>query len=501
MRILHCLHASPELRAAGVEVYTRTLAQALRERHEIALLYPAKSESGTMSVDAAPYIDGVRHFEIAAAGPPRSFEATYRRENVLEPCEEVLDFFRPDVLHVQHLMGLSSDLPALAQARNIPVVMTVHDHWLECAAGGQRFHRDLGRCSRMTPDRCASCTAHLSTPALRARAWLARAGIEVRAPHSDLGADSSAAGRNPYGWRELRRSLQRRAVHWTRVPLSVQRKRLAKRRQSLLQMTHEVDRFLAPSGFVQDAIESFGIPPSSVQRIDFGLADSHHLPRRSLPDRVRVFGYVGSITPHKGIHRLIDAMNELPPQAELQIFGDLSDDPAYAASLRRRARHPGIRFEGGLAPGEVPQRLRALECLVVPSLWYENAPLVIREAFCAGIPVVASNLGGHPELLSRGAGILYDPDTPGELTSALGRLMHESGLARSLADAQPRVETMGEHAREMSAIYRDLVAEIMSPGRNSEAAVHVSRYPRVDRPSPTEEGRQGAGHDSVGTPA
>ena len=475
MRILHCLHASPRRRAAGVQLYTRFLASALGRQHEVALLYPASDTGGSPggNGDAAPAVDGLRHFEIASAGPPRSFEATYRRREIAGQIEDALDTFRPEVIHVQHLMGLSSELPALAQTRNIPVVMTLHDHWLECAAGGQRFHRDLGRCEQIDADRCASCTAHLSGPALHARAWLAHAGISLKAPRSGAFGTPRADGAR---WTTLRRAVSTRAVGWSRVPATRQRKRLAKRRQTLLEMTHEIDRFLAPSDFVKDAIVAFGVPDPSVQRVDYALADLHHVAKRKLPDRLQRFGYLGSLAPPKGVHLLIDAVNHLPDQARLDVFGNPQDDPAYAASLRRRVSHPGIRFHGAIPPEEVPKRLREIECLVVPSIWCENAPLVVREAFCAGIAVVASRLGGHPELLSSGGGLLFDPEADGELARVLTRLMQQAGLARNLVARQPAVGTMEVHAGEMTAIYHDLVREFESPGSTPETSPH--RPPR-----------------------
>jgi hypothetical protein len=81
---------------------------------------------------------------------------------------------------------------------------------------------------------------------------------------------------------------------------------------------------------------------------------------------------------------------------------------------------------------------------------------VIQEAFSVGNPVVARRLGGHVELLAQDGGVLYEPDTQGELDYALERLTTEPGLGRSLVEEQPNVATMAEHATEIAEIFRSI---------------------------------------------
>lgn len=459
MRILHCLHASPLERAAGVEVYTAALAQEQAASDEVALLYPAATASSPRRF----VLDGVHHFEVPANPFPRSFEGTYFQSSVHRDLIEVLHVFRPEILHVQHLMGLSSELPAIAQSQNIPVVMTLHDYWLQCAAGGQRFHREKGLCNEITAEGCAECTAHLSGPAMVMRSWFAKMGIHTPAPTSiadefEANDPRHASPRQPTRPYEAVRSL---AARLTRVRQPVQEGRIRERWETLLQSSYEIDRFLAPSHFIRDELIQFGLAAGSIQHIELGMPAHHFAKKRPKPQRALHFGYLGGITRHKGLHRLIDAMNTLPSDARLTIWGSLDDDPDYADSLRNRVRHRGIQFAGAASPLDVPERLREFDCLIVPSLWYENAPLVIREAFAAGTPVVASQLGGHSELLASGGGLLYDPEQPGELAACMLRLMTEEGLLQHLVEKQPRTKTMRTHADEISGVYRTIISEVM----------------------------------------
>jgi glycosyltransferase involved in cell wall biosynthesis len=96
-----------------------------------------------------------------------------------------------------------------------------------------------------------------------------------------------------------------------------------------------------------------------------------------------------------------------------------------------------------------------MDLLVVPSLWLENSPLVIHEAFMAGVPVVGSRLGGTADLVCDGAnGLLYEALSAEQLAAALRRVLEEPGLHRSLASAAPPVKTIEDDAREWIERYR-----------------------------------------------
>jgi glycosyltransferase involved in cell wall biosynthesis len=95
-----------------------------------------------------------------------------------------------------------------------------------------------------------------------------------------------------------------------------------------------------------------------------------------------------------------------------------------------------------------------MDVLVVPSRWYENAPGVIFEAFAAGLPVVATDLGGMSEFVRPGEnGLLFPLDDAEELAGLLRRLAEEPGLLRRLRDGVPPVKTVGEYVGELEEVY------------------------------------------------
>jgi glycosyltransferase involved in cell wall biosynthesis len=589
MRILHVLHDFLPNHVAGVEVYTDQLARRQAREHAVALLYSEVVPDAPDFMLRRGWREGVRTYELVNNHRQRRFEETYRSPAIDRRAREVLDEFRPDVVHVQHLLNLSIDLVPELHRCGVPVVMTLHDHWLACANGGQRFHRELGRCDVLDAGRCARCTAHLNGAALGARGILRRRAAARRAedvlelvdvrpaaaeaprseylyldPHSygpgrrawvahpparlefrvETGRGGSFAAevamhpstfeaeggavrfsvsvngepraehlldpkrrpadRAPAGLRlelppgasrlELRteavpperndhctaawvdprvvatgappraavpalgRALAGLARGALRISTAAQERRVRSRWQAMRDLGREIDLFLAPSRYLADELVRFGLPPQRVVHCDYGFPSESFGRRGDLPERCRRFAFVGSLVRHKGVHVLLEAFRTMPEDATLDVHGPLHYDPAYTAALRHLAAHPGIRFAGAAAPECVPRLLAGVDALVVPSIWQENSPLTVHEAFLAGVPVVASRLGGHAELLAGGGGLLYDADDPADLAAKLRRLYDEPGLARRLAASAPAVKTMQDHVAELHEFYEGLLA-------------------------------------------
>ncbi len=171
------------------------------------------------------------------------------------------------------------------------------------------------------------------------------------------------------------------------------------------------------------------------------------------------FGFLGSLAWQKGVHVLVEAFNQLPVEARLTVYGGDQAFPEYATEVRALARHPGIRFAGSLDYRRVGEALRDLDCLVAPSLWFENSPLVIQEAYAVGLPVVASRLGALEEKVVEGrTGRLFAPGNPDDLARVLGELMARPEQLRILAANLPPVIGIDEHAAALVEQYRTLLS-------------------------------------------
>ncbi len=99
-----------------------------------------------------------------------------------------------------------------------------------------------------------------------------------------------------------------------------------------------------------------------------------------------------------------------------------------------------------------------IDILVVPSLWYENAPLVIYEAFASNTPVIATALGGMAEAVTHEVnGLLFDRGNVPELANMLQRVVAEPGLVERLRSGIRPVRTIGDEVCDLEALYLSLI--------------------------------------------
>jgi glycosyltransferase involved in cell wall biosynthesis len=242
------------------------------------------------------------------------------------------------------------------------------------------------------------------------------------------------------------------------VPTAVQARRIEQRWALLRTRVSSLDKLLVPSRYLAQALVEFGLPADRIAHLPYGFEATRFGKRpQPLPSTARHFAFLGSVVPHKGVHVLLEAFAGQPASARLDLCGSLQSAPDYVANLQQRWRHPGIRFLGELDNDRIPGFLAQVDCLVVPSIWHENAPLVIREAHLAGLPVVASRLGGHVEMLEHGGGLLYDADSSDALANCLRRLAEEPGLLAALAQTAPPVESLESHIAELVELYSGLL--------------------------------------------
>ena len=223
-----------------------------------------------------------------------------------------------------------------------------------------------------------------------------------------------------------------------------------------------VDLFVAPSQFLAREFERYGVTRERILYCDNGIDTSRFsdCPHKSAPAIVR-FGFLGSWMPSKGLHLLVDAFRGLTENVRLIVFGGApAGDPGeYARGILASAADRRITFPGRIEPRDVASAFRAMDVLVVPSLWFENAPLTIREAFASHTPVVASGCGGMAE--SR---------APRDRRFALrsrkrrrpeGRRSAGSPASRSslptLSRQTPSVKTIAQQAAELDASYQRLM--------------------------------------------
>jgi glycosyltransferase involved in cell wall biosynthesis len=257
-----------------------------------------------------------------------------------------LEAARPDVVHI-HNTWFSITPSAAHEARRarLPVVMTLHNYRLGCATG--QFFRDG-----------THCTDCLNGSALN--------GLLHRCYQDSFAASAFAAANT---------GIHRQLGTWTK----------------------NVDLFLCLTEFAKARFIEAGIPEEKLRVRHNCVADPDE---RTVPaSKSRQFAYIGRLAGEKGVRGLLEAWRLADlHDCELLVVGDGPEREALEAM-----RVPGVRFTGPVERKAVLETLRSARCLVLPSLWFEGEPMTVIEALAAGTPVLASDVGGIPELLGHGS--------------------------------------------------------------------------------------------------
>ena len=446
--MLHAIHDFLPRHQAGSEIYAFELCRELSREHDVTVLcaeYDLSRAHGEVTwrvYERLPVVEIVNNWRCT------SFDETYRPPLIGERLAQVLHAVQPDVVHVHNLMNLSFDLPSLGHAAGAAVVATLHDFTLVCPSGGQRIHQaEHHICDPIDPARCARCFAE--SP------FQAQIGIAHLAPHSSVQRGASAAVRHVARRFPLLLNIVTQAARRT-GPFTPTEEDIRTRLGAVRGVYETVDLFVAPSRFVAEEFVTLGIDANKIRVADYGFVPLAQRPTQVADGPLRI-GYVGTLVWHKGVHVLLEALQDVRSGFVLKVFGDPAVFPDYMARLRTMARGLPVEFMGAFGREQTGDVYEQIDVLVVPSLWLENSPLVIHEAFMAGVPVVCARMGGICDLVEEGhTGLLYDPTSPTQLAAALRDLIVQPARLRRMAAhvrARKPVTSITEDARDWTATY------------------------------------------------
>ncbi len=448
MKILIVAHGFPPSGTGGAEIYAEAHARTLRRRFSDSVTILARENDRARpeyQVRDEWREDGLRIVWVNNTfRNSASFQDTYRNQTIGQLACRLMDEMRPDVAHVHHLTCLSTTIVESLAARSIPCILTLHDYWMMCHRG-QLLDTNYRLCAG--PRECSACIGP-AAPAGRA-AFLAGRALRT--------LERMTAGE----WTGIRRAAVAigRALPATRHDDRESQARL----QHMQDVCGMVARFLAPSRHLRDRFVAFGIPAERITLAPYGF---DHEPfaclERTRSTQLRV-GFLGSLMISKAPHVLLEAVERLPPGAvSVDLFGAVTayhGDDGYRQVLEPLLARVPARVHGSLPHESVAHALGTLDVLVVPSIWPENSPLVIREAFLAGVPVLASRIGGIPEIVEHGrGGLLFRPGDSDDLAQRLTQLLEMPGLLDQLRATIPEVRTIEADVEETRALYLECVS-------------------------------------------
>jgi glycosyltransferase involved in cell wall biosynthesis len=355
LRVLIVAHMHPRVSRGGAEIAAYQMYSVLRAMPDVRTWFAAASGGKVMAPLGAAVFQpfGPDEFVMGDATYDH-WTHTSMNASLAKEFRPLLEELKPDIVHFHHFanIGVEAFLHVRQAAPQARIVLTLHEFLAICNHFGQMVKRpSLELCERATARDCARCFPERSE--------------------------------NDFFLRRL--YLQR--------------------------FLGLVDGFIAPSRFLADRYIDWGLEADRFSVIENGQAPNPGEAVAPPDPATLIVGFFGQLSTMKGVGVLLDAAEELrrrPPKARrlrIEIHGDASNQPPELRDeieRRLRSSHAVISFRGPYDNLKVHALMANCHAVLVPSIWWENSPMVIQEAFAARRPVICSDIGGMAEKVRDG---------------------------------------------------------------------------------------------------
>ena len=351
-RILVTAHGHPDFSLGGGEIAAYNLYKAYRDHAGVAnAWYLGRADRGR---GASGVISLRRENEYLWEQAIHDWDRmkAVHQESLTTWFADLIRALKPTIVHSHHYahLGLEHLRVIKNVDPNIRIYMTLHEYMAICQNNGQMVKTGGFRlCSRESFDECRQCFPHKTAEDF----WLRK--------------------------------------HYF---------------QSHFRL---VDAFVAPSEFLRQRYIQWGIDPEKIIVIENGQSNEPALPPRPAEDgemRNR-FAYFGQITQFKGLDVVLEALTLMSKSERKKLVVEVHganlewQPPEYQEKIER-LRKPLIeqgvlRWVGPYQPHELRARMANVDWVLIPSIWWENSPMVIQEAFVCGRPLLCSDIGGMAE--------------------------------------------------------------------------------------------------------
>jgi glycosyltransferase involved in cell wall biosynthesis len=421
MRTLVISHGHPDFSIGGAEIASHNLFRGLQELEGSDAFYLARASSPVKRHRQTPMMS-LRHGDREVFLHADDYDDFWLSNRAVDDLTGAFSRFlidvNPDVVHFHHVLGLGVE--TLFQVRKLlpdaQIVVTFHEYLAICPNHGQMVKTAKNRlCREASPADCNACFPGTSPGELFKRETFIKAHLGL------------------------------------------------------------ADCFVSPSDFLIDRYVKWGLPAEKFRMIENGIDTAHVAPPRELAPggRRARFGFFGQVTEFKGLPVLLDAIARVPDavwgdDAALCVFGgNLENQPEqfrkrFEELMEKAGRR--AKFYGSYRSEELPQLMQQVDWVVMPSIWWENSPIVIQEALLHGRPLICSDIGGMAEKVRPGRdGLHFRVGSAEDLADRLGEALSEPALWGRLRDGMQKPVSHREAAERHLALYRELAAAKHAP--------------------------------------
>jgi glycosyltransferase involved in cell wall biosynthesis/MoaA/NifB/PqqE/SkfB family radical SAM enzyme len=426
MHILKIIHGYPPNYNAGSEVYSQSICNELSKNNKVSVF---TREENPYAKDFEIRSESKNeNLKIYYANNPQGKDG-YRHSELDENFASLIREIKPDIAHIGHLNHLSTGIIDVLNKLKIPIIFTLHDFWLMCPRG-QFLTRSIGKennfqlCAGQEDKKCATSCYE----------------VYFSGKEKELAEDT----KNWTSW-----------IH--------------NRMKETKAIIDKVNLFIAPSNYLRDRfIKDFNIPENKISYLDYGFPVEYLTQTEKSIDKINyTFGYIGTHIPAKGINMLIKAFSKIEYPATLKIFGrDNGQSTKALKQLSKLSINP-IEFHGEYINHNLANDVFSnIDCIVVPSIWAENSPLVIHEAQSCKIPVITADYGGMKEYVNHKVnGLLFEHRNIKSLQEQLEfainneEAMKQFGQKGYLYSDNGSVPAIENHCRELVSIYNKFTSK------------------------------------------
>jgi len=425
----------------GSEVYTHTLAKLQQQSgNRVAVIIPHIEYYNPGTFIEQYVYDGVDVYQYKETANPTN-KAFYTGEKEPEGLDNFLNLLmkiKPDVIHFHELnrsIGFTVSHVKIAREFGAKVFITMHLSFYTCNTnnlikGNQLCNGKINAydCTLCTYNSMFKIPSVVSTPLAMLNICLNKLSIEKLLPKGKLTTLIS-------------------------MPASIERIK-----NELNELAQYTDQIIALTNWYKDMLLLNGVPAVKITVIPQALATGFNVEKNepvtqaALPIRLV---FLGRIQPQKAVHLLVEACKGFTAtEITVDIYGKEEDTSYYKNCVAQSANQTNVFWKGLLNRDQVVETLAQCDILCLPSMFSEMSPLVIQEAFAAGIPVLASRVYGNMEHIRDGEnGLLFGFGSAVDLTKKIRSIVDDPQLINKLKSNVKLPQQFNSVAAAYAALY------------------------------------------------
>lgn len=353
MKVLIISHAHPNFSKGGGEIAAFNLYRELNNQG-VDAYFLAAHKINEINHGGTPF-NAINEKETLYFSTMYDYflDIIQNREVAYNEFFDYLDYINPDVIHFHHYIHIGIEHIKTAKhwakkrGKKIKIFLTLHEYIAICYRNGQMLKTDGKLCYGANPIDCNRCFPEILPSQFKLRELFYKSYFD------------------------------------------------------------EVDLFISPSFFLKERYVKWGIDENRIVVIDNGQPKREKLPKRELLENEnrRVFAYFGQINPFKGLDILLESLDFMSKKDrdEILIYVHGSGLEYQSEDFQEKIKYyfnkykKNIKYFGPYDSNDLENLMKNVDYVVMPSIWWENSPLVIQEALSLGRPLIVSNIGGMKE--------------------------------------------------------------------------------------------------------